>query len=264
MREASRVIDRMRAGPPPRGPRVAAADGRRQVTYELLASGSGAVLAVFMWGHMFFVASILLGTRTFDAIAQWMEHVYVAQPTVFVILALFVLHAVLAGRKVPAQLRERRRAFAIASDLKHSTRRWTGGDARTRPHTESWIWIWQVRSALLIGILGSFHILLMGLDIFTDLFGRVEGIEAISSMARTRAGLVWLYLPLLIAVEFHASVGLLRLAVKWGPGTRLSRRTLWRIEHVIFWLFIGLGLLVLVVLAGWIAPPLEFLTGSSS
>ena len=31
---------------------------------------------------------------------------------------------------------------------------------------------------------------------------RMEGIEAISSMARTRAGLVWLYLPLLLAV-FH-------------------------------------------------------------
>jgi fumarate reductase subunit C len=261
MREATKVLDRLRPNPPPRGSRLSAADGRRQLTYELLASGSGAVLAVFMWGHMFFVASILLGTSTFDAIATWMEDVYIAQPTVFVVLGLFVLHAVLAGRKVPAQLRERRRAFALGSDLRRAGRRWTGGDGHHRPHTESWLWIWQVRTALLIGVLGSFHIILMGLDIFTDLFGRMEGIEAVSSMARTRAGLVWLYLPLLLAVEFHASVGLLRIAVKWGPGARLSRKTLWRIEHVIFWSFIVLGLLVLVVLAGWIDPPLAFLRG---
>lgn len=263
MREAAKVIDRLRPGPPPRGSRLPAADGRRQLAYELLASGSGAALAVFMWGHMFFVASILLGTSTFDAIATWMEDAYIAQPTVFVILGLFVLHAVLAGRKVPAQLRERRRAFALGSDLRRAERRWSGGDGRNRPHTESWLWIWQVRTALIIGVLGSFHIILMGLDIFTELFGRMEGIEAISSMARTRAGLVWLYLPLLLAVEFHASVGLLRIAVKWGPGARLSRKTLWRIEHVVFWLFIGLGLLVLVVLAGWVDPPLAFLRGGA-
>jgi FtsH-binding integral membrane protein len=49
--------------------------------------------------------------------------------------------------------------------------------------------------------------------------------------------------------------------VKWGAGSRLTRKTLWRLERVIFWLFLGLGIVTLFVLAGWLAPPLEFMLG---
>ena len=54
---------------------------------------------------------------------------------------------------------------------------------------------------------------------------------------------------------------LYRFAVKWGIGARLGRATLRRIEHVLLFGFLGLGLLTLVVLAGWIEPPLAFLLG---
>ena len=57
-----------------------------------------------------------------------------------------------------------------------------------------------------------------------------------------------------------AGVGLYRLAVKWGLFSRVGRAALWRIEHILFWFFIGFGTLVLVVLAGWLPPPLGFLT----
>jgi fumarate reductase subunit C len=99
----------------------------------------------------------------------------------------------------------------------------------------------------------------MMLDSFTPLFGDRVGIEAITSMARTQSGLVWLYAVMLLCVEFHAGVGLYRLAVKWGLGARISRQLLHLLERIIFWFFLGLGVVILTVLAGWVDPPLAFL-----
>jgi hypothetical protein len=68
---------------------------------------------------------------------------------------------------------------------------------------------------------------------------------------------------LLLCVEFHASVGLYRLAVKWGSGWLPGRKILHRVEQVIFWLVLGVGALTLIVLAGWMEPPLAFLLGEA-
>jgi fumarate reductase subunit C len=241
---------------------AAASDTSRQLVYELISGASGLFLAVFMWGHMFLVGSILFGQRGFDWLAGGLESYYIAQPTIVVILALFLVHAVFASRKIPAQLRERREMFALARRLRAAPADWPGvmpGDPRLRPHLESWLWIWQVRTGMVMLVLGSFHLILMTLDIFTPLFGDIAGIEAGTSMARVQGGLLVPYAVLLLCVEFHAGAGLYRLAVKWGVGSRFSRRTLWRIEKLIFWVFLGLGVLILLVLAGWIPPPLAFL-----
>lgn len=261
-RPAARVLDRERVRQPTRSLGLPRAPGPgAQLRMELLSGVTGGILAVFMWGHMVFVASILLGTRGFDWLAETLETTWIAQPTVAAIIALFVVHAVTALRKVPAQLRERRRFFALAGELQGSRRRWKQKGAATAlaPHSASLLWVWQVRTGLLIGVLGSFHLVLMAMDVYTALWGQRVGIEAVTSMARTGAGLVWVYALLLLCVEFHAGVGLYRLAVKWGLGARLTRATLERFERVILVFFLALGAFVLVVLAGWLDPPLAFL-----
>lgn len=238
---------------------------RRQLMYELISGGSGLALALFMWGHMILVGSILTGTRGFDWMATMLEDYYVAQPTVAAILVLFLVHAALASRKIPAQLRERRRIIELSKNLSRSGREHVAGsrpETRFEPHKESLLWIWQVRTGMVVLVLGSFHILLLGLDVLTPLFGDITGIEASTSMARVAAGLWLPYAILLICVEFHASVGLYRLAVKWGAGSFLSRTTLHRIEQFLLWFFLGLGVLILAVLAGWLPPPLSFLSFS--
>jgi len=240
-------------------PRATRAETRRQLLYELASGASGLVLAVFMWGHMLLVGSILTGDRGFDWLAGGLEDLYIAQPTVFAIAALFLAHAVLASRKIPAQLRERRRMRDVARDLRSHRSSLSAEALRFRPHVESMLWIWQVRTGMIILVLGSFHLVLIGIDVLTPLFGERTGIEAASTLARVSSGLWLVYGVLLVCVEFHASVGLYRLAVKWGVGTRVSRRTLWRLERVIFFVFLGLGLVTLVVLAGWLPPPLSFL-----
>lgn len=222
---------------------------RSQLIYELISGASGAVLALFMWGHMLLVGSILLGNRGFDWMALQLEHYYIAQPTVLAIFAIFIVHAVFASRKIPAKLRERQQVIALSKDLHRS---W-------EPHIDSLLWIWQVRTGMVILVLGSFHIILLGVDVFTPLYGDHVGIESETTLARVAAGLWLPYAVLLLCVEFHASVGLYRLAIKWGAGQTLSRRTLSYIERILFWLILVFGTVTLMVLAGVLDPPLAFL-----
>lgn len=229
----------------------------RQLGYELISGGSGLLLALFMWGHMFLVGSILTGDRGFDWVAVFLEDYYLAQPIVPIILALFLTHAVLASRKIPAQLQERRKMIELGRGLKSAT--------GFTPHSESVLWIWQVRTGMIVLVIGSFHLVLLGLDLLTPLFGDRIGIEAMTSMERVRAGLWLPYGILLVCVEFHASIGLYRLAVKWGIGARASRGLLRGIEHVLLWFFLVLGAVILLVLAGVLPPPLAFLlTGAGA
>jgi fumarate reductase subunit C len=229
-----------------------ASTASRQLLYELVSGGSGLILALFMWGHMLFVGSILTGTHGFDWLALQLEVYFIAQPTVAVIFALFLIHAVLAARKIPAQLEERRKMIELGRGLKNNA------------HEESILWIWQVRTGMAVLVLGSFHLVLLAIDVFTPLFGERVGIESVTSLERVQAGLWLPYAILLICVEFHASIGLYRLAVKWGVFSRLGRATLHKIERIILWLFLGLGFVILLVLAGVLPPPLAFLLGGGA
>jgi fumarate reductase subunit C len=132
-------------------------------------------------------------------------------------------------------------------------------DSPFQPHIESMLWIWQVRTGMVILVLGSFHLILIAVDIFTPLYGNQAGLESATTMARVSAGLWLPYALLLLCVEFHAGVGLYRLAIKWGAGVFLSRKILHRIERFLFWTILGLGTVTLLVLAGLLPPPLAFL-----
>jgi len=237
-------------------PASTATNASRQLAYEIISGGSGLFLALFMWGHMVLVGSILTGERGFNWLATWLEDYFIAQPTVVAIFVLFLLHAVLASRKIPAQLEERRQLIKLGRDLKASS----GFD----PHRESMLWIWQVRTGMMVLVLGSFHLILLGIDVLTPLFGERLGLEAVTTLARVQAGLWLPYAVLLVCVEFHASVGLYRMAVKWGVLASLSRPTLRFIEHVLLWAFLGLGIVILLVLAGVLEPPLAFLLESAA
>jgi len=228
-----------------------ARDASKQLYFELASGASGLALALFMWGHMVLVGSILTGERGFNWLATMLEDYYIAQPTVLVILFLFFVHAVLASRKIPAQLAERKQMIELGRDLKRSN--------GFEPHRESMLWIWQVRTGMIILALGSFHLILLAIDVLTPLFGSGAGIEAVTSIARVRAGLWLPYAILLVCVEFHAGIGLYRLAVKWGAGAFLSRKTVKILEHILLWFFLGLGVVVLLVLAEVLPPPLTFL-----
>ncbi len=230
-------------------------DASRELLYELISGGSGILLGLFMFGHTALMASMLAGARGFDWVAEQFGRFHLDEPVVIVIFLLFLVHAVFASRKIPAKLEERRRILKLSRDLRAAN--------GFQPHLDSLLWIWQVRTGMVILVLGSFHIILIGLDVFTPLFGERRGLEAQSTLEREQAGLWLPYVVLTICVAFHTAVGLYRLAVKWGVGARLSRRSLKVAEHVILWSMLGLGALTLTVMAGWISPPLAGLFGGA-
>jgi fumarate reductase subunit C len=222
------------------------------------------LLALFMFGHMLLVGSILTGEHGFDWVALKLEEYFIAQPTVVVIFFLFLLHAAFASRKIPAEIRARRKQTLLARGLKQPVHSPAAGHLKSglaRPHRDSILWIWQVRTGLVMLVLGSFHMIYIGFDVLTPLFGERPGIEAATTLARERAGFWVVYAVLMICVSFHTAIGLYRLAIKWGSGSRLSRRSMRGIEHAILWIMLGLGGLTLAVMAGLISPPLAGLIG---
>src|SRR5210317_1406926 len=112
---------------------------KRHLAYEIVSGGTGFILALFMWGHVVLVGSILTGERGFDWMATMLEDYFIAQPTVIAIFSLFLIHAVFAARKIPAQLRERKRIIELSKGLRNSGREKVA--TRTdyspfRPHVE--------------------------------------------------------------------------------------------------------------------------------
>ena len=234
---------------------------------ERISGFTGVFLALFMWGHMLFVSSILTGEQTFNFIADLFEHTWLAQITIILITIVFFVHFVTASRKIPRGLRDRKKIIKLCKSIKGSKNRWNQeitSDIRLRNHSETILWIWQVRSGMAILILGSIHLFIVGTDILQRSLGGA-GITALESTGRVGSGLWLLYVALLICVEFHAGVGLYRFAVKWWIGKQLplvgkvTRRKTHLVEQFILIFFIIIGIVTLAVLAGLIDPPLESL-----
>lgn len=262
MRQPADVLDAERVAGDDRPWPAGIAAARRELAWELVSGGTGFALTVFIWLHVFDVGSLLFGPQGFDRLAEFLEGLYIAQPIVVVITLLFLVHAVAAARKIPARVRERRRFNRLARELAKAQRGWAGGDGRERPHEDSRLWVWQVRTGMLILVLGSFHIGLATVDTFTDFWGARHGMEAATTMERVAGGLAWFYFVLLVLLAIHSSAGIYRLAVKWGVAARRSRPALKRFARLFGIAFLAAGLVVLAVMAGWLPAPFAFLLES--
>ncbi|MDD3352494.1 fumarate reductase cytochrome b subunit [Zoogloea sp.] len=202
---------------------------------DLLQSLSGLVLALFLIVHMFFVSSILISHEAFYRVARFFEgSLFFAEPQPWLVsvvvggvLAVFVLHAWLALRKFPASFCQYRVFAAHQEGMRHpDTRLW-------------WIQLW---TGFALFFLGTVH--LYGMLTQPALIGPYESADRIWS------GRMWpLYLFLLFAVEIHGSIGLYRLAIKWGwleGSDPVVRRRRLRLAKTLFSLFfLGLGLVTL-------------------
>ena len=184
---------------------------------------SGAGLILFMWMHMILVASIIIGSPVMNAIARFFEDTGLAQVGGPLIFLLFLLHFLLAARKVPAR-------FEGAKTI------W--GHARMLRHQDTWLWLVQVGTALIILLMGAIHMWV----VLTNL-----PITAAKSAARIQDGW-WMafYLVLLPMVELHVGVGFYRIAVKWGLIKAKGRKKFHRAETVLTLIFITIGLAALL------------------
>jgi fumarate reductase subunit C len=209
---------------------------------DLAQSLSGLVLALFMWGHMAFVSSILLGKDAMWTVTKFFEgyfffgrsYPWIVSLAVAAIIALLVVHAFLAVRKFPINYRQ----FTAFRD-----------HMRTMRHEDTTLWFWQVVTGFALFFLASVHLYVM--------LTRPDRIGPFESADRVWTDHFWpLYIVLLLTVEVHGGVGLYRLAVKWGwfgdGDANVVRRRLkvakWGLT--VFFLVLGLATLAAYVKIG--------------
>ncbi|MEL7047004.1 MAG: fumarate reductase cytochrome b subunit, partial [Pseudomonadota bacterium] len=95
---------------------------------DVLQGATGLLLGLFMWGHMFFVSSILVSKDLMWSVTKLFEgyfffgraYPWLVSIVVAVVLLLFVAHALLALRRFPADARQYRTFLLHRSLLRHS------------------------------------------------------------------------------------------------------------------------------------------------
>jgi fumarate reductase subunit C len=169
---------------------------------DVIQGGTGLLLVLFMWTHMFMVSSILLGKDANYFVARMFEgeplfgkpYPLLVSAIAALIALLFVVHAVVAIRKIPSSWREYQ-AFR-----QH---------ARSFGHAETSLWMLQVVTGFILMFIAAAHLYQMMMH--------PSDIGPYASADRIWSGRWWpLYMIMLFAVELHAIVGLYRLAIKWG------------------------------------------------
>jgi fumarate reductase subunit C len=202
---------------------------------DVAEGAAGLLLVLFMWAHMLFVSSILLGRDAMWTVTRFFEgyfffgasHPWIVSIVVALIIALIVLHAMLALRKFPINYRQYR-SFRDHMQMMR--------------HEDTTLWFWQVITGYALFFLAPAHLYVM--------LTRPDRIGPFESADRVWSDHFWpLYLLLLLAVELHGGIGLYRLAMKWGwfasDSAALTRRRLRTLKWAITAVFLILGLTTL-------------------
>ena len=149
---------------------------------------------------------------------MWLEGYYLAQAGAVGMVFLILIHFVTAGRKLPMRVSEQRAIWRLTRKLSH---------------LDTWLWLVQVVTGMLILLFVMIHLYFI-LSTFP--------IEAVKSSTRVAANFGYLYAPMIIVIWLHLGIGLYRIFVKWTPFNR-------KILKVFQWLlilgFIADSLLVL-------------------
>jgi fumarate reductase subunit C len=209
---------------------------------DLMQSGTGLLLALFMWGHMFFVSSILISNDAMWTITKFFEGYFffgrsypvIVSFVVAAVIVMLVVHAFLAVRKFPINYRQ----FTLFR-----------GHMKMLKHEDTTLWFWQVVTGFALFFLATIHLYVM-----LTQPGKIGPYE---SADRVWSGVYWpLYLVLLFVVEIHGGVGLYRLCVKWGwfgtaePGASRRRLKILKWALTVFFLVLGLATLAAYIKIG--------------
>ncbi|HIQ46500.1 MAG TPA: fumarate reductase cytochrome b subunit [Sulfurovum sp.] len=209
---------------------------RTPARLDFLQSASGLFLAVFMILHMLFVSTILISKDFMLSVTKAFELSFIFEGgssvpvfiAISIVSAIFIFHAFLAMRKFPISYRQYLRLKTNSNLMNH-------GDTK--------LWIIQVITGFALFFLGSIHLYTM--------LTNPGNIGPYASSDRVFSDLMWpLYIVLLIAVEFHGSIGLYRLSVKWGwfegEDSKVSRKKLKKVKIILTVVMLTLGIMTLL------------------
>ena len=118
---------------------------------DVAQSASGLFLSLFMWGHMAFVSTILISndamwwvTRMFEGQFIFGErYPSIVASIVALVVVLFVLHGLLAMRKLPANFQEYRNFR---------------DHRKTLHHEDTTLWWLQAATGIILVFLASIHL----------------------------------------------------------------------------------------------------------
>lgn len=178
---------------------------------DMLQSLSGILLVLFVWAHMFFESSILLGKDAMYRVSRMFEgeplfgepYPLLVSAVGIAVFLLVAVHAVLAMRKFPGSARQYRDFHQHMGALRH-------------PDTT--LWYVQCVTGFCLFFLVSAHLYVV--------IAQPDNIGPYASADRIWSGRFWmLYALLLVTVHIHAGAGMYRLVLKWGllPGVHAKR-----------------------------------------
>jgi len=192
---------------------------RAELLYDLAELVSGFLLVGFLWTHMIFVATILLGSNIFNTLSEGLDKYYLSYVGIPFIILIAIMHILTAGRRIPTRYQEQKIIWRHAKMIKG---------------TDTWVWIFQVITGASIFALAAIHVWVI-----------ISGwpINAATSAERMQA-FWWFYIVLLLLGEYHAGFGIYRQFVKWGW---FPRKPIGYISKVITAIILTLGFAALWV-----------------
>jgi fumarate reductase subunit C len=199
---------------------------------DIAESISGILLVGFLWMHMLFVGTIIVSPELFDRLSVGLDRYYLAQIGIPATVLLILIHILLAVRRIPLRLRDMRIAWRVTHMINHF---------------DTWVWLVQIITALIIGIMASIHIWYVMADWPIRSFTSALRVSASGPADPSFGGfnfpfMIVFYVLLLVAGEFHAGFGLYRIFVKWGW---FNRHRVSYVLKTITAIIIAIGLLAL-------------------
>lgn len=198
---------------------------------DYIQSATGLFLGLFMWGHMLFVSTILVSKDFMYSVTKFFEASFIfdgGQPLivsgiVLFVFIVFITHAAMGMRKLPGNFKQYQVIKAHANSMGHE---------------DTKLWFVQAYTGFAMFFLGSVHLYIM--------MTHSDAIGPYASADRVWSEWMWpLYILLLMAVELHGSIGLYRLAVKWGwfdgKDPKATRKKLKIYKKALTWFFLILG-----------------------
>lgn len=196
--------------------------GRRDAYLDWIQMLTGAGLVLFIAFHTLLTASIIFGAGALDAVAGFLETLHLDTVAHIVVPLLFFVHFFVAIRKLPVRPQGQLAFWRNATWLRHR---------------DTWLWVVQAVSAMIILVMGAIHM-------WTNINDGV--ILAARSTARVQSG-GWtlFYLFLVPLLQLHVFIGVYRIGVKWGYITDALRPKAVRILTIIFCCVTAVALLAL-------------------
>ncbi len=217
------------------GKTVEGKKSRLPARLDFVQSATGGFLALFMWAHMLLVSSILVSKDLMYSVTKMLEGSFIVDGgnPIFVtfaglgVFAIFIVHAALGMRKLPGSFKQYQVMKAHSKNMQHD---------------DTKLWFIQAFTGFAMFFLGSIHLYVISTH--------SAEIGPYASADRVWSEYMWpLYILLLLAVEFHGTIGLYRLCIKWGwfdgANPRETRKKLKKVKWGLTVFFLVLGFLSL-------------------